>query len=82
MRERCCGSRLLEKSRAEVGPSGEIGREKLDCNRPLELHVAREIHCAHSSASKLTLEYVVRCEGFTNFFFGNHRCGRCSHLSR
>src|SRR4051794_3446431 len=42
---------------------GQFGMQHFECDEPIVLQVAREIHGSHTAAAKLALEHVAIAQG-------------------
>ena len=62
MRQRAGGARLAQKALAHDWVGGEVRRQRLDRDEPVELDVAREVDDAHAAAADLALELVLAGE--------------------
>ena len=51
--------RLAQEALANVGSSGEMRRQRLDRDHPVEPQVARQVHDAHAAAADLALDLVL-----------------------
>jgi hypothetical protein len=59
MRQVRRGARFAEESLAHVGASSEVGWERLDGDRAIELEIPGEIDDPHAASADLTLDIVL-----------------------
>ena len=77
MRDAGGGTRFSEKAFTQIALRGAFGREHVDGNGTIKLHIAREVDRAHSAAAELPPDGVaIREPGAQQSEIG----GGCSHV--